>query len=155
MTPEVGDGAVVPCVVDVTAVAADHVDGRQVARRRETGCDDEGVDSSFAAVGGDDRVARDALDRVGDELQVGPVEGLVVVVGDQRPLAAVRMRGDELWPYLGILDDLDRGEARRLRASAFTFGLANVMPAVDGVEDLLPDGEREVVAEAASRSASV
>ena len=110
--------AVVPRVVDAATVATDHVDRRQVLRRREAGREDDRVDLAVDAVLGDDTVRGDARDRLGDELQVGLVERRVVEVREQRPLAAVRVRRAELAPHLGIAHDVDRGETRRLALGA-------------------------------------
>ena len=55
---EVRLGAVGPRVVDVHAVAADDVERAEELGGREPGGEDDRVDRSGAAVGGDDRVAR-------------------------------------------------------------------------------------------------
>ena len=56
------------------------------------------------AVGGNDGVARDPLDRIDDDLHVGKVEGRVVDVRNQWTVAAEPPVRVELAARLGILD---------------------------------------------------
>src|SRR5204863_364766 len=71
--------------------------GDRLLGGEEPGGDHEDVDRALGAVGGDDRVAGDLGDAVGDQVDVVGVERGVVVVGDQDALAAdLEVRGDRL-----------------------------------------------------------
>ncbi len=111
---EVRLGAVSPRVGDPATVATGHVDGRQVLRRREAGGEDDRVERTNAPVGRHDGMLGDPFDGLGDQLEVGLVEGGVVHVRRQRTLAPVRMGRSQLVAYLGILDRVDGGKAHRL-----------------------------------------
>src|SRR5699024_3156269 len=79
----------------------------------EAGGDDEGVDIALGAVGGDDRMRTHLADAVGDHIDVGPVEGGVVVVRDEHPLAADgEVRGD-LLPQRAVTDTAAQVQACR------------------------------------------
>ena len=68
----------------------------------EAGGDDDRVDLALDAVDGDDGRGVTRSIALGDELEVGFVEGCVVDVRHQRALAAERVRRRELAPHFGI-----------------------------------------------------
>ena len=87
--------AVLPDLLQQPAVGPRDLHRHEERRALEAGGDDDDVHGAGAAVAGHDRVLGHALDRAHHDLDVVPVERLVVVVGDEDALAADRVVGHE------------------------------------------------------------
>ena len=83
-----GAGTIAPGVIDAQPAPPGDVDRGQVLRGREARGDDQRVDAALPSVDCLDRLGFEPFDRVRDQLEIGPVEGRVVVVREERPLAA-------------------------------------------------------------------
>ena len=83
---------------------AGHRHGGQEVECLEPGAVDDHVRRAAGAVGRDHTTGHDALDRVGDELNVRPGQRRVPVVREQHPLAAHHVVGDALAPQLRVGD---------------------------------------------------
>ena len=99
--------AVCPRVVDACAAAPANVDGRRVLGGSEAGAENDGVDLALYAVVGDHARRGDAGDVLGDELDMGTIEGWVVHVGRQRAATSVGLGRRELGAQVQVVDSRD------------------------------------------------
>jgi hypothetical protein len=109
---EVGVRTVAPRVRERAAIATDDRDGREEARRLKAGREHDRVEWPLDAVRRRDAAARDARDRLRDQLDVRVVERGIPAVRDQRAIASVRDGRRELPARRRVADGVDRAEAR-------------------------------------------
>ena len=115
--PEIRLGPVAPGLIQPPPAEAGHRHGRQEVEGPEPGAVDDHVRRAGGGTGRDHAAGRDALDRVGDELDVAAGQRGVPVVREQHPLAAHHVAGDALLaqPRVGDHPELAAPQLHRRR----------------------------------------